>query len=153
NDNFGPTRTLAAATTLTIPTNFYKVEDSNVFSSDFFASIFASYQQPDYTSIANGSKGCNNIPLQIVCNGDPSPHTNHRNGTWSNNYPYYWAKDPQRQANLTMSKFFNTGSLNHELKFSFNYRQQIADSATGYPGDQVAGSEYTYSSSNTALIA
>ena len=35
-----------------------------------------------------------------------------------------------------MSKFFNTGKLNHELKFSFNYRQQIADSATGLPGDQ-----------------
>ena len=34
------------------------------------------------------------------------------------------------------SKFFNTGSVNHEVKFSFNYRQQIADSATGWPGDQ-----------------
>ncbi|HYX22316.1 MAG TPA: TonB-dependent receptor [Thermoanaerobaculia bacterium] len=153
NDNFGPTRTLAAATTLTIPTNFYKVEDSNVFSSDFFASLFASYQQPTYTSLANGSKGCTNVPFQIACNGDPSRDANYQNGTWYNNYPYYWAKDPQRQANLTMSKFFNTGSLNHELKFSFNYRQQIADSATGFPGSQNAGSEYTYSSSNTVLIS
>ena len=35
-----------------IPTNFYKVEDSNVFSSDLFGSIFATYQNPDYTTSA-----------------------------------------------------------------------------------------------------
>ena len=49
---------------------------------------------------------------------------------------------PQKQANVQVSKFFNTGSANHELKFSFNYRTQIADSATGWPGDQNIGSEY-----------
>ena len=153
NRNFGPTRAPLAATQLLIPTNFYKVEDSNVFSSDFFASIFANYQQPDYTDIANGSRGCNNTPFQLVCPNDTSRDAYWVTGTYFNNYRYYWAKDPQKQANLTMSKFFNTGSLNHELKFSFNYRQQIADSATGWPGDQNTGSEYTYSSSNTALIS
>ncbi len=72
---------------------------------------------------------------------------------YQNNYRYYWAKDPQKQANGQVSKFFNTGDINHELKFSFNYRQQIADSATGWPGTQNVGSEYSYSSSNTALLA
>jgi hypothetical protein len=153
NANFGPTRAPLAATQLLIPTNFYKVEDSNVFSSDFFASIFANYQQPNYTDIANGSKGCNNIPFQQVCPDDINRDAYWITGTYFNNYRYYWAKDPQKQANLTMSKFFNTGSINHEVKFSFNYRQQIADSATGWPGDQNTGSEYTYSSSNTALIS
>src|SRR5262252_4314880 len=153
NTSLGPTRNIDAATRLTIPTNFYKVEDSHVFGSDLFASFFAAYQNPDYTDIANGSSGCNNIPFTIVCAGQ-----NQKDAIWidpqfSNNYRYYWAKDPQKQANLTMSKFFNTGTINHELKFSFNYRQQIADSATGWPGDQNYGSEYTYSSSNSALIS
>jgi hypothetical protein len=153
NRNLGPTRTLPATTTLLIPTNFYKVEDSNVFSSDFFASIFANYQQPDYTDIANGSKGCTQQPFTLVCPGDTNRDSYWNQGTFYNNYRYYWAKDPQRQANLTASKFFNTGTLNHELKFSFNYRQQIADSATGWPGDQNLTSEYLYSSSNTVLLS
>jgi hypothetical protein len=153
NANAGPTRAPLAQTQFLIPTNFYKVEDSNVFSSDLFGSIFANYQQPDYKDIANGSLGCVNPPYQLVCSGDSSRDAYWNQGTYYNNYRYYWAKDPQRQANLSVSKFFNTGSLNHELKFSFNYRQQIADSATGWPGDQNTGSEYAYSSSNTALLS
>jgi len=153
NTNIGATRAPLAATQFTVPTNFYKAEDSNVFSSDFFATIFAAYQNPDYTDIGNGSLACNNTPFQLVCAQDTSRDAYYNTGTYYNNYRYYWAKDPQKQASLTMSKFFNTGKLNHELKFSFNYRQQIADSATGWPGDQNTGSEYTYSSSNTALLS
>src|SRR6185369_10189250 len=69
NTSLGATRAPEAATQLVIPTNFYKVEDSHVFSSDFFASIFLNYQNPDYTDIANGSLDCVNTPFQIVCNG------------------------------------------------------------------------------------
>ena len=154
NTGAGPTRAPLAQAQLLIPTNFYKVEDSNVFSSDLFGSIFANYQNPDYTSIANGSLNCTPVSYNVVCAQEGSTRdAYYNNGTYYNNYNYYFAKDPQKQANLQVSKFFNTGSLNHELKFSFNYRQQIADSATGWPGDQNVGSEYTYSSSNTALLS
>ena len=153
NTNIGATRDPNAATSLIIPTNFYKVEDSHVFSSDFFASLFVHYQQPDYTSLGNGSRDCNNIPFEIACNGRNDKEAFYNQGRFYDNYAYYWAKDPQKSANLNASKFFTTGNINHELKFSFNYRQQIADSATGWPGDQMYGSEYAYSSSNTALIA
>jgi len=154
NTSLGATRAPEAATQLVIPTNFYKVEDSHVFSSDFFASIFLNYQNPDYTDIANGSLDCVNTPFQIVCNGRNDKEAFWQEGTFYNNYRYYWAKDPQKAVNLNASKFFNTGSLNHELKFSFGYRQQIADSATGWPGDQNYGSDYGGPiSSNTALIS
>ena len=56
-----------AQTQLTIPTNFYKVEDSHVFSSDLFASIFAAYQGPDYTDLGNGSKDCAPTDFTIAC--------------------------------------------------------------------------------------
>ena len=54
--------------------------------------------------------------------------------------PVLLRQGPAEAGQLQVSKFFNTGKLNHELKFSFNYRQQIADSATGWPGDQNLGS-------------
>jgi hypothetical protein len=147
-----PDRPFETRTTLLIPTNFYKVEDSNVFSADLFGSIFANYQQPTYTQLGQGSSGCVNAPYQVACNGDSSKDIQFFDGQWHNNWNYFWAKDPQKAANLQVSKFFNTGSLNHELKFSFNYRQQIADSATGLPGDQNQGYEYS-SSSATALLS
>ena len=109
--------------------------------------------EPDYTDLGNGSLDCDNVPFEIACNGDQSRDAYWIDPQYHNNYRYYWAKDPQKQANGQVSKFFNTGSLNHELKFSFNYRQQIADSATGWPGTQNLGIEYAYSSSNTALLA
>ena len=157
NTTIGATRAPLAATQLTIPTNFYKVEDSHVFSADLFASVFVASQNPNYTDLGNGSLGCNNTPFELAC-PPATPQDVSRDSYWidpqyQNNYRYYWAKDPQKQANGQVSKFFNTGNINHELKFSFNYRQQIADSATGWPGTQNVGSEYSYSSSNTALLS
>ena len=154
NAGAGPAAAPLAQLQFTIPTNFYKVEDSNVFSSDLFASIFAAYQQPDYTYLGNGSLTCTPVSFNVVCAQEGTSRDAYWNqGTYYNNNSYYFAKDPQKQANLQVSKFFNTGKLNHELKFSFNYRQQIADSATGWPGDQNVGSEYANSSSNTALLS
>ncbi len=136
-----------------IITNFYKIEDSHVFSSDFFASIFGNYQAPSYSEIPIGSLDCGPVRFQIPCEGDGSKDIQYFDDGYHNNYTYYWAKDPQKQGNLQMSKFFNTGNINHEVKFSFNYRQQIADSATGLPGNQNNGFEYADPSSNTALIS
>ncbi len=124
------TRAPETWTNLDIPTNFYKFEDNHVFSSSLFGSIFANYQQVNYTSIPRGG-----LDAQI----------DYYDGVWHNTWNYYFAKDPQKQANGQVSKFFNTGDVNHEIKFSFNYRNQIADSATGLPGDQLQGQEYTYS--------
>ena len=49
-----PTRPPETRTNDVIPTNFYKAEDSNVFSPDLFGSIFASYQNADSSSIPIG---------------------------------------------------------------------------------------------------
>jgi hypothetical protein len=153
NAGLGATRAPEAALQWLIPTNFYKVEDSNVFSSDLFGSIFAAYQNPDYTYLGNGSLDCVNVPFEVACAQEgASKDAQWVDYTYYNNYRYFYAKDPQKQVNLQVSKFFNTGSLNHELKFSFNYRQQIGDSATGYPGDQNLGSEYVDSPSSNSVF-
>ncbi len=133
-------------TNLFIPTNFYKFEDNHVFSSTLFASIFANYQDVIYDSIPRGGGDPRGFPagqdLQI----------DYYDFQYHNSWVYYYAKDPQKAANGQVSKFFNTGSANHELKVSFNYRTQIADSQTGLPGDQIQGFEYSYSSA-LALIS
>ena len=153
NRGAAPYRPPATQTSLQIPTNFYKVEDSNVFSSDLFGSIFANYQNPDYTQLGNGSLDCLNVPFKPACFGNENKDIQYyanpdgSNLSYYNNYYYYYAKDPQKQANVQVSKFFNTGSLNHEVKFSFNYRTQIADSASGLPGTQNQGQYYSSASS------
>src|SRR5262249_39907869 len=44
---------------------------------------------------------------------------------------------------LQVSRFFNTGTISHELKFGFNYRQQVSDSTSGFPGSQNMGWDKT----------
>jgi hypothetical protein len=136
NDGASALRTFDTLVDFRIPTNFYKIEDNHVFSSSLFASLFATYQKPDYTRIPNG--GLDTQEDYVI---------DSYVGSWN----YYFAKDPQKQVNAQVSKFFSTGKLNHELKVSFNYRQQIADSATGFPGDQLYGLFYSSSSAYAAV--
>src|SRR5262249_3666823 len=105
-------------------------------SPDLFGSVFASYQNPKFSSRPVGGL---DKDIQYY------EHSYH------NTYFYILAKEPQKQANLQASKFFNTGKISHELKFSFTYRQQIADSATGLPGGQNWG--IAYSSSAIAVLS
>jgi hypothetical protein len=52
-------------------------------------------------------------------------------------YGPYDQSMPQKQANLEGSKFFNVGSMNHELKFGFGYRKTpITSYSAAAPGDQ-----------------
>jgi hypothetical protein len=139
-----PDRTTPTLTTLTIPTDFYKLEDNQVFSPDLFGSMFVSYQFPTYDDIPDGGLGAQS---DYVYNADSGEYN------WLHSYYYYISKNPQYQGNGTMSKFFNTGKVNHELKASFNYRRQINDSATGWPGDQIFGyTAYAYVVRNVRTI-
>ena len=132
-----PERPPETRTNFLIPTDFYKAEDSNVFSSDLFGSVFASYQNPRFTS----------TPI-----GGLDRDVQYYDNSFHNTFFYTLAKDPQKQANLQVSKFFNTGRINHELKFSFNYRQQIADTASGLPGSQNWGATTNVSSATRGAL-
>jgi hypothetical protein len=112
-----------------IPTSFYKAEDSHVFSPDLFGSVFLSYQDAASSSTPIGGV---DKDLQFY---DHQFHV-----SWQ----YSRIVEPQKQGNLQASRFFNTGRIAHELKASFNYRQQIADSTTSLPGSQSAGGDDTF---------
>lgn len=125
SDTNRPSDTL---TDLLNDSNLYKLEDSHVFSPDLFASLNLSYLDVYYNDSPQNSGE------QVLYDVD---------GNWGRGYAYLITDNPQKQANLSVSKFFNTGSLSHELKFGFGYRNQKNESASAWPGDQVIASEYS----------
>jgi hypothetical protein len=123
-----PSRPPETRENLEILNDFYKLEDNHVFSPDFFGSVFFSYQKPRYNDVAAG---------------DPNAQTVFYDDIYHGSWLTYVTKNPQHQADAKISKFFNTGKVNHELKFGFNYRRQVNDSASAWPGDQIFGSEFS----------
>lgn len=130
-DRFGlsDSRAVEATSDLNIPTDFYKLEDNHVFSPDFVVNAHATYQNPRYDRNPVGGPNA-----QVVYDV---------NGVYQNGYRNYVSRNPQYQGNVGASKFFNTGKVNHELKFGFNYRRQVNDSSSAWPGDQIVASEYS----------
>jgi Carboxypeptidase regulatory-like domain/TonB-dependent Receptor Plug Domain len=111
------------------PNSAYRVEDSHVFSANLFASVYFSSLDDDFTLMPRGG-----LEEQAVADAD---------GVWHNSYQFYRSRSSQRQAGLTASSFFHTGSLNHELRFGFGYKRAISDSLSSWPGDGLFGLEYS----------
>jgi hypothetical protein len=117
----GTTRSQEATTNQTTPANWWKLQDSQVFTSNLFAS--AQYNGTDgrFTLTPQGG-----LAPQIYV--DP-------NGTVHNSFYFLDARRPQRQVKGDLSFFFNTGSLGHELKAGFGYLTTQSDSIFGWGGD------------------
>ena len=116
------------------PTTVVKIQDSHVFSSSLFASAFFGYIDEPYRLVPQGG-----MDKQVYFdNGGTVAH---------NSYRDYLINSPQHHANLQASKFFNTGSIGHELKFGFQYRHSVTQSESAWPGDQIFGSDTSSSGS------
>src|SRR5258705_156279 len=78
----------------------------------------------------------------IVPNGGKSLTTNivwdttPGNNIWHNSFLTFLTDRPQKQGRLDGSKFFDIGTMNHELKFGFGYRDTPIKSHSGWPGPQ-----------------
>ncbi len=113
---------------LLVPSDFYKIEDSHVFASDLFASVFGAYQKPRFKSLPVGG-----LDRDIQ----------YYDFQYHETYFYKTSQQPQWQANLHVSKFFQIGPAGHELKLGFNYRTQVIDSSSGLPGSQNFGEQFS----------
>lgn len=89
------------------PTALYKIEDSHVFSSNFFADVQYSYLDEGF---------------QLVPEGGDKQAFQDSSAVWHNSYIFSFFKRPQHQAQGTSSYFFSTGSLGHEVKLGASYR-------------------------------
>ncbi len=85
----------------------YKVEDTHVFSSNFYLT--------GLYSVVNGG-------FQLVPQGGNVPPYLDPNGVWHNSFFLVQIERPQKQYKADASSFFTTGSLSHELKYGASYR-------------------------------
>lgn len=126
----GTTRPQETSQDQTGPTTIWKGEDSQVFGTSFV--LDGSY---DYTSggFALAPEG-GQLPIDQNVYLDPS-NVYHRSFTYS------VFNRPQHQVNANASYFFNTGSLGHEIKAGFGYRNAPISSDTFWPGNEILGRE------------
>ncbi len=102
------------------PTTIWKGDDSQVFSSTFFANVSYSYARNGFQLFPEGGLGVDAVT--------------DANGVWHNSYELYRTDRPQHQVSGNASTFFNTGSIGHELKFGFGYRKADLSSLSAWPG-------------------
>jgi hypothetical protein len=122
--NAGPTHPQETTWDQTLPQNTWKVEDSQVFSSNLFATVQYNGINGNFTLDPEGGN------RQVFLD---------EGGVWHNSYQVYAAPRPQRQVKGDVSFFFNTGALGHELKAGFGYLSSGARSQTSFPGAAVDG--------------
>ena len=118
-----PTRPFETAWHQSGPTKVYKAEDTQIFGSSLYLTGMWSKVTGGFSLIPNGGIS-------------PTGATAYRDLTnvWHNTRLFYITERPQKQYRADGSKFFDIGSMNHELKFGFGYRSTPIGSQSGYPG-------------------
>ena len=107
------------------PTKSSSIQDAQVVSAAFFLSGYLSYVPASTTDTPVGG-------IDEQADFDEQGILRH------SNLIRHVSQD-ERQAGLNASGFFHTGSLEHELKFGFGYRDVRVGSALSWPGDQLVG--------------
>jgi len=121
--NLSPTRPFVTAWRQMGPTTVYKYEDTQIIGSSLYLTAMWSKIKGGFGLFANGG------------GGESAPAAwRDSSGVWHDNYYTYITDRPQKQQRLDGSKFFDMGSMNHELKFGFGYRKTPVTSTTVWPG-------------------
>ncbi len=129
--NAGPTRPQPTTWNQTGPTDIYKLEDTHIFNSSFFVTGLISSVGGGFQLTPQG--GFPSGPNAIL----------DENFIWQNNFLHHETDRPQEQAKLDGSYFFNSGNLNHELKFGLGYRTAELTSLSSWPGNVLRLDFYT----------
>ncbi len=135
--NVGPSRPPATAwnqdSAYEGPT-MWKIEDTHVFSSNFYLTGLYSKVQGGFQLISDNGKGCATIECGV--SGDVA-YFDVDLGQWQRSFLSYYTERPQDQYRLDGSTFFNTAAMSHELKFGFGYRDAEVLSNTAWPQNQL----------------
>ncbi len=128
--NASPTRPQPTTWNQTGPTDIWKLEDTHVFSSNFYLTGMASYVGGGFQLTPQGGVD----GLAIVLD---------ENFVWQNNFFHHDTSRPQDQFKLDGNVFFNTGNVSHDLKFGVGYRTADLESQSLWPGDGIKLDFYT----------
>jgi len=118
--NAGPTRPQPTTWDQTGPTDVYKAEDTQIFSSNFYLTGLYSHVKGGFQLVPEG--GLNVIPFLDKA------------AVWQHSFVQFVTDRPQDQGKVDGSTFFNTSSVAHELKYGVGYRQAKVTSATTWAG-------------------
>jgi len=129
-------RTLDVAWNQSGPGDLIKIEDTHVFSQNLY--VTANYAQVDSGYKLDPIGGRN---VDAWWDGTDEAAEDDRPG-WQRTFRYYEQNAPQKNARLDASSFVATGTVNHELKFGFGYRDTPVDSKTVWPGSGNFGNIY-----------
>jgi hypothetical protein len=112
----------------------WKIEDTQLIGQNLYLTGLYSKVQGGFRLIADNGKGCK----EFACGVDSLPAYKDiaGDGAWHRSYVSVDSLRPQKQTRLDGSAFVNTGSLSHELKFGFGYRDADVTSHTAWPGGQ-----------------
>ncbi len=114
----------------------YKLEDTHIFSSNFYLTAMASkVKGAGFGLWANSGADCKDMDCAMA-NQSRSWVLDFSTGINRNAFLSVQGVRPQEQVRLDGSAFFNTGALSHELKFGFGYRTAGAKGLTFYPNNQ-----------------
>lgn len=128
-------RALEASWDQSGPTEIWKIEDTHVFSSDFYLTGLYSYVDGGFQL---QSKGGSFPPPQTTTDVELAKDQGETvwgaDGLWRNGW--YSGISDRNTDNFQVdgSYFFNTGNLNHELKFGTSYRKFEVASNFGWAG-------------------
>ena len=120
--NVSFTRPPPASWNQTGPTNVWRGEISQVFSSSLFMTASYSSVSSGFSLTPQGGTDVNNLYIN-------------EQGQFTGSYLYADTVRPQQQATASGSYFFNTGNVGQELKFGFNYRTTDVSSVSSWPGN------------------
>src|SRR5205085_4152114 len=121
--NLSPTRPFETTWKQSGPTKIYKLEDTQIFGSSLYLTGMASKVTGGFRLDPNGGLGLS----------APNGYKD-ENDVYHNNFSFYNTDRPQKQYRLDGSKFVDIGTMNHEFKFGFGYRNTPVASASGWPG-------------------
>ncbi|HVR42174.1 MAG TPA: TonB-dependent receptor [Thermoanaerobaculia bacterium] len=120
------------------PGNVFKLEDTHVFSPDFYVSGMVGIIDNGFRLEGRG--------------GEVEPYWEGRSGVdpwdrgWRLNNRFFEQDVPQDQVRLDASTFFETGAWSHELKAGFGYRDTPVESWVIWPGNMSWGEFYEFDS-------
>jgi hypothetical protein len=110
----------------------WKIEDTQLIGSNLYLTGLYSKVQGGFQLIADNGKGCQSFACGI--NSLPAWY-DEKLGTWTRSFYSVQSLRPQKQYRADGSAFKDTGSISHELKFGYGYREATVTSTTAWPGN------------------
>ncbi|HEX7708293.1 MAG TPA: TonB-dependent receptor [Thermoanaerobaculia bacterium] len=118
------------------PKGTYKLEDTHIFSSNFYLTGMYSKVNGGFGLWPNSGRDCKE--MDCVRETPTGAVYDLGEGSWKNlSFLGVEGVRPQEQYRADASAFFNTGALSHELKFGFGYRTAGAEGLTVWPQNQL----------------